>query len=145
MQQVLSKLGKLIYKQNTHYGYQISWADIKPLIKCWNKNRPPDMTRVNEMINHHKNDGFLPPYLCLAECNGYLVCYDGNHRRECFSQLDEDLTVIIDVIFDTTDADIFTAFNDVNKSVQLPLIYTEDKDNMVIKEEIMNLVKTYEK
>jgi hypothetical protein len=127
MQNFIEKIGTKIYITQNHYGYIVLWNDIKMFIKQWNRNRAPDTTRVDEMIKFYKSGGYLPPIISIASLNDELVCYDGNHRRLVFNSIEGEMFYcIIDIIFDATLKDIFDAFNDVNKSVQLPLIYIEE-------------------
>ncbi len=146
MKTLLDTNATLIYSQNNHFGYSIKYIKIKNLIKCWKRNRSPDELRVNEMLKYYNTGGFLPPVLYLANTREKdLVCYDGNHRREVYNKIEDDnLLIIIDVIFDATESDIFKIFTNINKSVQLPLIYTEKVSENIL-QDIINLVKTYEK
>lgn len=86
--------------------------------------------------------------LCLANIKGEgLVCYDGNHRRCMFERLYElgdefDCEVIIDIMFDVTQEQVYTAFENVNKSIQVPAIYLDD-DLSKVKDDIIKLVDSY--
>jgi hypothetical protein len=105
------------------------------------------MTRVDEMIAHYNSGGYIPRIVHLADVFGEgLVCYDGNHRRHVLDQVqnsEDDITCIVDVIFDVNQNDVYKAFNNINKSVQLPAIYLIDPQSKV-KEDILTLVKKYE-
>ncbi len=109
------------------------------------------MERVNEMYDFYMSGGYIPQMIHLAEINGEgLVCYDGNHRRELFSreEISKDIEIIVDVLFTASQTDVYKAFENINKSVQVPAIYLVDDDesNKVsqIKREILALVKDYE-
>ena len=74
-----------------------------------------------------------------------IVCYDGNHRKEVFNLCnDQELTCIVDVMFRVTQIDVYNAFNNINKSVQLPAIYIEEHSTSDTKIEIIKLVRSYE-
>ena len=143
MKKIFEKLGELIYVQNKHFGYKIKWSYVSSLIQKWSRNRQPDSSRIQEMTVFYKNGGYIPPILHLAELKDEkLVCYDGNHRREVFDILkDPDLTIIADCMFDVTQTDVYFAFENINKSIQVPALYFED---VGVKEEILQLVKEYE-
>lgn len=153
MEQVFANLGKLLYDENGHKGFIVKWNLVSPLCKQWSRNRDADKGRVAEMIDFHQKGGYIPRIVHLADVIGEgLVCYDGNHRREVFNRCagDADLICIVDVMFGATQRDVYKAFNNINKSVQLPAIYLDDggennKNQVgVVKDEILALVKTYE-
>lgn len=147
MEAIFDSLGHPIYITNGHKGYIIKWKLIVPICKKWSQNRDPDMSRVDEMIEYYKKGGYILSMIHLAEIKGEgIVCYDGNHRRELFDKCCDDFTTcIVDVMFNTTQNEIYKAFNNINKSVQLPAIYTEEgKDDIKVKDEILQLVRHYE-
>lgn len=120
---------------------------IAPFCKKWSRNRDADMERVHEMIEYYHKGGYIPRMIHLAELKDEgMVCYDGNHRKEVFNACnDEGVVCIVDVMFDTTEKDVYKAFNNINKSVQLPAIYVEEiNDDNDIKAEIVKLVKEFE-
>lgn len=149
MESVLSSLGKCIYNTNDHHGYIIQWNLISPLCKKWSRNRDADITRVNEMILYHTKGGYIPRIIHLAEIKDEgIVCYDGNHRREVFNKcsVEDDITCIVDIMFDTSQNEVYKAFNNINKCVQVPAIYIveETQNTNTIKASIIELVKDYE-
>lgn len=147
MEAIFDSLGQSIYNINGHKGYMIQWKLIAPFCKKWSRNRDPDMERVKEMIEYHHKGGHIPRMIHLAEVKFEgVVCYDGNHRKEVFNACnDEALMCIVDVMFDTTQNNVYKAFNNINKSVQLPAIYVdENDDNNNVKLEIIKLVREYE-
>jgi hypothetical protein len=147
METIFDSLGTSVYNLNGHNGYIIIWKLISPFCKKWSRNREPDMERVNEMIEYHNKGGYIPRMIHLAELKEEgIVCYDGNHRKEVFNICnDEDVTCLVDIIFCATQNDVYKAFNNINKAVQLPAIYLEEeKDNGDVIVKILNLVKQYE-
>lgn len=150
MEAVFNSLGNLIYNIHGHYGFIIKWKLISPLCKKWSRNREPDMERVKEMIDFYNKGGYIPRMIHLAEIEEEgIVCYDGNHRKEVFNLCnDEEIMCVVDVLFNSTQNNVYKAFNNINKSVQLPAIYIEEQndDNIdsSVKNEIVNLVRSYE-
>ena len=150
MEAVIASLGKSIYSHgnNTHKGYLLSWNLIAPLCSKWSRNRDPDMQRVAEMHDFYMKGGYIPKVIHLAEIIGEgLVCYDGNHRRELFNQCKgDDIACIIDVMFNASQNDVYKAFNNINKSVQVPAVYLEEDTNetYTVKHDIIELVKSFE-
>ena len=148
MQALIDSLGPTLYSHDSHTGYMIKWKLIAPLCKKWSRNRDADMERVREMVEYHHKGGYIPRMIHLAELNDEgLVCYDGNHRREVFNACssDKDIMCVIDVMFGATQNDVYKAFNNINKAVQLPAIYIEEANNENnIKADILKLVKEYE-
>lgn len=145
MEAIFDSLGQSIYNINGHKGYIIKWKLIAPFCKKWSRNRNPDMERVSEMIEYYNKGGYVPRMIHLAEIKEEgIVCYDGNHRKEVFNSCnDDDMSCIVDVMFNACQNDVYKVFNNINKSVQLPAIYIEESSNDV-KADIVNLVRTYE-
>jgi hypothetical protein len=144
MEPIFDSFAKSIYNFNGHKGYIIQWKLVAPFCKKWSGNRDPDMQRVNEMVECYKNGGYIPRMIHLAETKEEgIVCYDGNHRKETFNECkDSEIICIVDIMFNSTQNEIYKSFNNINKSVQLPAIYLEErKDN---RDEIISLVKQYE-
>lgn len=145
---ILKKTGKLMYDIDGHQGYLVSVSTMNTIVKQWTKNRQLDNHRVNELVQHLKQNGWVDLMIYAAEIpiEG-LVCYDGNHRREAYrmvSPLLDKNQVIIDVL--KNPKEIYMCFNNINKSVPLAQIdLLMDKDSMKIKDELNELVREYEK
>jgi hypothetical protein len=149
MEHVIATLGKHIYSYNDHHGYTVRWDLIGPLCKKWSRNRDSDSTRVQEMLEHFHKGGYIPLHFHLAEVQGEgLVCYDGNHRREVLNTLNaeeqKNVICIVDIMFDASQNDVYKAFSNLNKSVQVPAIYVEKEVQFSVRDEIVDLVKSYE-
>lgn len=148
MEAIFDSLGKSIYNADGHKGYMIQWRFISPFCRKWSGNRDPDAKRVTEMLEYHRQGGYMPKLIHLAEIEDEgMVCYDGNHRKEVYNACkDEDISCIVDVMFNTTKYEVYRSFNNINKSVQVPAIYTESlvQANNV-RAEIIKLVITYER
>ena len=142
MESVFGSLGKVLYTDNHgHCGFLIKWRLVTPFIKKWSRNREPDQVRIEEMFRYR---GYFPCIIHLAELpDEGVVCYDGNHRREVFNEIaDNDFECIVDIMFGATQSDVYTAFDNINKSVQLPALYLEPPSAST--DDIIKLVKTYE-
>lgn len=149
MEAVIQSFGTELYRDRTHTGYKVLVKHMIPLWKKWSKNRDPDMERVEEMVT---SGAYIPKFIHLAELDGEgLVCYDGNHRREVLKQMETGgvagsvaggASCIIDVMFNATQDDVYEAFMNINKGVEVPEIYMGDMNN--IKDEVISLVKKYE-
>jgi hypothetical protein len=146
MDAIFDNLGQSIYKINGHTGYVIQWKLIAPFCKKWSRNRDPDLERVNEMVVHLNKGGYIPRMIHLADIKDEgIVCYDGNHRKEVFNICnDEMITCVVDVMFNASQNDVYKAFTNINKSVQVPAIYVEEQENNNVKAEIVAIVKEYE-
>lgn len=147
MEAIFDSLGQSIYNFNGHKGYMIQWKMIAPFCKKWSRNRDPDIERVNEMVEYYHKGGYIPRMIHLAELKDEgIVCYDGNHRKEVFNMCnDETVMCVVDTMFSATQNDVYKAFNNINKSVQLPAIYIEEpRGENDVRVEIIKLVKEYE-
>ena len=121
---------------------------VNLLVKNWTKNREIDELRVKEICTHLNNGGWVPPILYVANVpTEGLVCYDGNHRRSAYrmsSPQHDQKPVILDVL--QNHRDIYSAFNNVNRSVPLAMIDLKMDTNLSnVKVEIESLVKEFEK
>lgn len=143
MQNLFNNIATKTYTNTNHIGYLINWKLITPLCKKWSLNRDSDQNRVNELVQYYNNGGYVPLFLHLAETEDGLVCYDGNHRREMMNILNYNGICIIDIIFNATKDQLIDAFNNLNKSIQVPLVYLETTNN-TIKDDLITLVKSYE-
>ena len=151
MEAVISSLGQELYQHGKHRVFLIKWNLISPLCKKWSRNRDPDHGRVSEMVDHFHR-GHIPRLIHLAHvAEEGLVCYDGNHRREVFDRVADgaDIMCLVDVLFDACQNDVYRAFNDINKAIQVPAMFFDDGNvekciGREIKDEILALVKEYE-
>jgi len=144
MDTIFSTLGDHIYSNAGHEGFLVKWELIGPLIKKWSRNREPDMLRIEDMCKARSASppAYISNHIHLAdlqESEG-LVCYDGNHRRHVWKSDD---IVVVDMMFNASQASVFEAFNLINNSVQIPAIFLDDTCQDV-KVEIVALVKEFE-
>jgi len=144
MESILKSFATQLYSTGTHTGYLLKFKHIGPICKKWSKNRDPDPSRVNDMVEYYKKGGYIPKVIHVAELPGEgLVCYDGNHRREMLHTLDDEtLECIVDVMFNASHEDIFESFESINRAIDVPEIYLDDSLN--IKDDVLELVKKYE-
>jgi hypothetical protein len=148
MENIFNTIGKQLYTSSKHSGYLLRWGLVAPLCQKWSRNREPDPKRVAEMLEYHKNGGYILRMIHMAYIQGEgLVCYDGNHRREVFNQFlsDDSLMCVVDVMFDATQQQVYEAFMNINKSVEVPELYLEPTDslNTQVQSEIFELAKEY--
>lgn len=147
MNYVLNSLGKQIYSDRGHVGFLVKWSLVAPLCKKWSRNRDCDDERVAEMKEYFYKGGYIPRIIHLADVHGEgLVCYDGNHRREVFNRCDVDEDCVVDIMFDATQNDVYKAFTNINKAVQLPAIYLDEPSvqSSDVMRDILAMVKEYE-
>lgn len=134
MEDIINSLGEKIYSVNGHDGYIIKWKLISPFIQKWSGNRDPDIKRIKDMLKYYNAGGYIPLYINLAELKkkdrNILVCYDGNHRRKVFDKSAIEIKCIIDVLFNSNNNEILQAFNNINKSIQVPAIYLDNTQDI---------------
>jgi hypothetical protein len=140
-----------------------NYSDIHYIIKCsimnlfnlnvvnWKYNRPPDMTRCNDIASYIYNrksyiDSMI--YITFNHKEKKFEVYDGIHRLNALSILKVNNTniiengeiiinesifwlyssnIILNVRFNSTDADIIEAFKTLNKSSPIPDIYIRNE------------------
>jgi hypothetical protein len=84
--------GKLLTKCNENtYIYGITYQYLKEIqIENWIYNRPPDYTRIPEIIKQLEKQNYVDGFIYLVKYgeNKYY-CYDGIHRLEALRYLYE--------------------------------------------------------
>ena len=149
MDSILQSIGTTVLEYHNHKIIIAEWSLVGPILKKWSRNREADSLRVQEIANHVRQGGFVPPVLHVADLKEEgLVCYDGNHRRAAFMQvsLPVGFKVVLDVLCNATQRSTFECFENLNKCVQVPAIYVDDNDdNHRVKEDILSVVQRFEK
>jgi len=121
---------------NEDTNYKLISLDYKTLkekfnIKNWKKNRPADKFRIDEIYEYYKkNDIKLIPgilYLWLNK-DKYLI-YDGIHRYEALKKLNkDDINILLYINLSNNEDSIIEDFTNINKSIPLPSLYTENAE-----------------
>jgi hypothetical protein len=116
-----------IYK---HDDYEIVYTKISSLknVKNWNKNRPADMARIEQIKQHFKNNDvkLVPGIICIWNSPGGPVVYDGLHR---FMAANEAMYCIVKK-HNGTEADIICDFENINMGISLPMLYLEENNKL---------------
>lgn len=111
-------------------------------ITRWSRQRPPSPERVEEIaiwICEHQD---VVGVISLAwHPTERLVCYDGQHRFQALIQQVEthacasqthpspmDMTVLVEIMWDTTELAIMAAFQTINRAVPVSELYTDPHD-----------------
>lgn len=110
-----------------------------PEFTNWNKNRPPDNTRINELKEYYLNEKVkvIPGIIYAWDNNETLQIYDGIHRILAAKELvkeDNNLqfTFLIN-IYKTEDEDlIIKDFKAINKSCPVPTLYTNEQNELTL-------------
>jgi hypothetical protein len=148
MDSILQSIGTTVLEYHNHKVVIADWSLVGPILKKWSRNRDADELRVQEIANHILSGGFVPPILHVADLDSEgLVCYDGNHRRSAFMKvpLPPDFKVVLDILCKATQRGVFECFENINKSVQVPAIYTDDTSSTSVKQDILSVVQQFEK
>jgi len=114
-------------------------------ITRWSRQRPPAQERVDEIAAWIREHQCVVGILSLAwHPTERLVCYDGQHRLHAlFQQENVDITVLVDIMWDTTELAIVAAFQAINRAVPVSELYTDPQDVLhSIKGEISDYVTT---
>jgi hypothetical protein len=117
----------------------IQICDKIPDIINWNKNRPPDTLRINELKEYYISEKIkIIPGIIYAwniDNNSPLQIYDGIHRILAAKELlekDENIqfTFLI-CIYNTDDENlIIKDFKAINKSCPVPSLYTDEQNEL---------------
>ena len=126
--------------------YVLSALILKELgITRWSRQRPPAPERVEEIAAWIREHQDVVGTISLAwHPTERLVCYDGQHRLDAlFKQEHVDMTVLVEIMWDTTELAIMAAFQTINRAVPVSELYTDPHDAIhSIKGEISDYVTT---
>jgi len=116
------------YESDNSALYVLSVAKLTKLgIDSWKRNRVYDEKRVKAIRKHYKNGGVIDGIIYLAAIKDRLVCYDGNHRRLALELCDIKGSVIVDIMWLSSDEAVCDRFNLINKAISVPTLYLETK------------------
>lgn len=110
-----------------------------PEFTNWNKNRPPDNTRINELKEYYLNEKVkvIPGIIYAWDNNETLQIYDGIHRILAAKELVKEnnnlqFTFLMN-IYKTEDEDlIIKDFKAINKSCPVPTLYTNEQNELTL-------------
>lgn len=123
--------GKEYYVEPTdsriHYEI-VSRSSQLALVHLWKHNRPPDRTRVSEMVTHLKESNVCDGQILLAVINGECVCYDGAHRLYAIREYFPKGGVQVRILYDSSEEEVRKEFIRINKSVPVPSLYFSDNE-----------------
>lgn len=106
----------------------ISTLKTKYHIENWNQNRPADISRVDDLIQHYKNrnEKLVPGVIYAWKKDNWLQIFDGIHRVLSAMNHHLDMTVLIQIYDTTEESLIVDEFKNINKSINVPTIYLEE-------------------
>jgi hypothetical protein len=118
--------------------------EIKDSVIRWEKNRPSDPTRISEiaeLMKSHKAD-YLDGLIYAWENDNILLIYDGWTRlSSALSITNFNPKILLVINYSKNEKDIRFHFNNLNKSVPIPLLYIDDID-LVEKRKLLEDVTT---
>lgn len=108
-----------------------------PEFTNWNKNRPPDVTRINELKEYYISEKvkFIPGIIYAWDNDSSLQIYDGIHRllaaNELLNEYENLEFTFLMCIYKTQYEDlIIKDFKAINKSCPVPSLYTDDQNEL---------------
>ena len=127
----------------TRITYVLPLFVLKELgITRWSRQRPPAPERVEEIAAWIREHNDVVGIISLAwHPTERLVCYDGQHRLQALcgdtsrphtplprSEIREDMTVLVEIMWDATELSIVEAFRTINRAVPVSELYTDPHD-----------------
>lgn len=117
-------------------------------VRSWDKNREVDNARVNEIAKSIVATKRVVGIIYLAELNGVLSCFDGNHRRLALRKADAKIeNVLVMIMWDACLEDVVAEFNNINLAVSVSSIHLEcgitDADKIAIRDYATKMVNKY--
>lgn len=144
--------GKLINQHSKNESLYLSNSLlINKHVTSWKFNRPCDESRIEEIKNDITSHGIVEGIIYVAEILGdnkelQYVCYDGNHRREATSRLNESYNMYIQVMWDATHDLIKDKFIRLNTANPVPELYINNDENDEHKRvKVLNVVQMISK
>lgn len=116
----------------------------------WSKNRPPDVSRINEISKYYikNNIKLVPGIVYIWEYNDNYIIYDGIHRFLASLENNISMNYIVSITKTENEQKIIDEFININKSICVPSIYLENSDcikKMICQNITENLCKKYPK
>jgi hypothetical protein len=122
--------------------YEILKPDLShklSLINNWRKNRPPDESRINEIISYIKDTGYCDGEVLVAVIPTFgCVCYDGNHRLEAAKRIFPKNGLRLRIVLNATEKFIENEFKRINKGVSVPELYYSTEETSLYLKEVLN-------
>jgi hypothetical protein len=108
-----------------------------PEFTNWNKNRPPDSSRINELKEYYITEKIkiIPGIIYAWDNDNQLQIYDGIHRllaaKELLEENENIQYTFLMCIYTTQDEDlIIKDFKAINKSCPVPTLYTDEQNEL---------------
>jgi hypothetical protein len=121
------------------------------LVVRWKHNRPADTTRCEEMKDYYMKTNSIinmPFHLHYNHRFDEYECIDGFHRYTSLNMVENkelvnDKTIISYIYYNKTDGELVDIFKDINKSVSVPKLYTEEEYDQTDKRIIENVLNEW--
>lgn len=124
---------ELVLETHQKRVYKVSTKDMNNEdFVNWSKNRPPDPIRIAQIRDYfmNKNTELIQGVICVWKHGGQYHVYDGIHRLHAALQLDHEMTALIQVFSTDKEQDVIDDFTNINKSINVPVIYLEETNWM---------------
>lgn len=126
------KKDKYIFKDSEITLEKTKFKDIdKNIYINWNKNRPPDENRVDELCKYYKenNVNIVPGVIYCWKNDDKYEIYDGIHRYlSCIKYNNPEMILLIHTNNTKKESYIKEEFLNLNKSICVPSIYLEENN-----------------
>lgn len=140
------EFGKLLSINNDGSSlYASRWTKLSQYtIVNWQLNRPPDPTRIPEIIHQLKKQDYVDGTIYLTNHNDTMVCYDGIHRIMALRKLSQtehiNHKLFIHYLPEYNEEKIRQKFETLNKCIPVPEIYTTAHQQLQEKQHIEDIV-----
>jgi len=140
-----------VKEANNKITYKLSIQVFNQLeAKPWSRQRPVDQLRVDQIAQSIQDQIDVDGTILMAwHPHEKLIVYDGQHRWKAISQLPKEAPywVLVEILWNTTEEQIYNEFVRVNKSVPVSELYTspfvEKEARHDIEEFVKELVDKY--
>lgn len=114
----------------------------------WIKNRTPDLARIDEIYNYYVDEkiSLIPGTISVWKPYNSYHIYDGLHRflaakKAIDNNKLDNIQLILYINLTTDENKIINDFKNINKSIPLPYIYTDETENLIKKQICQNIVE----
>lgn len=132
---------KFLTRINNDLIYEFTTKEVVKLYKIWNKNRPIDNERVNEICLSIQKNKQIDGMVYFGHIpNQNWVCYDGNNRIHALKKCKVDIKIIVVKTKYKTEDEMISRYLELNKAMPIPEIYTVPEDLEIYKKKVEEIV-----
>lgn len=123
----------LVFEADRSKLYKTQTDDLdQEMFLNWSKNRPVDPVRIAQIQEFFScnNIRIIPGVISIWQHHNKFHVYDGIHRLQAAFNSSMNMTLLIHVLMSTKEQEVIDDFVNLNKSINVPVIYLEETNWM---------------